>query len=136
MKTCKGFQIKCVEWLNGAKSALILDASFMKRRFYESFLFKGCFENCLKNCLTNCFGGRFKDTFKVVPKDVSDESFKKVTNENIESAKNHLNKYLNDLKLHFDLTEADIQQILINTYRSNKPQNPFIQCLSMLKYWS
>lgn len=104
----------------------------MKRRFYESFLFKGCFENCLKSCLTNCFGGRFKDKFK----GVSNEPIKKITNENIESAKNHLNKYLNDLKLHFDLTEADIQQILITTYRSNKPQNPFIQCLSMLKYWS
>lgn len=116
----------------------------MKRRFYESFLFKGCFENCLKNCLTNCFGGRFKDVFGDTSNNVSKKSFKGTddsllrnnTNENFESAHKHLNKYLNDLKLHFDLTESDIQQILINTYRSNKPQNPFVKCLSMLKYWS
>jgi len=111
-------------------NALILDIGFfMKRRFYEGFLFKGCFENCLKSCLTNCFGGRFKGLAGI------SGSLKK-ENEGMESAKNHLKKYLNDLKLHFDLTEADIQQILINIYRSNKPENPFVKCLSMLKYWN
>ncbi len=100
----------------------------MKKRFYEGFLSKDCFENCLKNCLTARFLGQGGKKFT--------NPFKKKFSENMESAKNHLNKYLNDLKLHFDLTEEDIQQILITIYRVNKPQNPFVKCLSMLKYWN
>lgn len=100
----------------------------MKKRFYEGFLSKGCFENCLKNCLQGDSFVRLTEKFT--------SPFKKKFSENMISAKGHLNKYLNDLKLHFDLTEDDIQQILITTYRLNKPQNPFVKCLSMLKYWN
>ncbi len=117
--------MRCVN----ALYALILGANFMKKRFYEGFLLKGCFENCLKNCFKGSFTERFTGSFSIPP-------FKEKLNENMESAKNHLNKYLNDLKLHFDLTENDIQKILITIYRKNKPQNPFVKCLSMLKYWS
>ncbi len=100
----------------------------MKRRFYDGFLLKGCFENCLKNCLQGASFERLTEKYT--------SPFKKKFSENMISAKNHLNKYLNDLKLHFDLSESDIQQILLTTYRLNKPQNPFVKCLSMLKYWN
>ena len=68
-----------------------------------------------------------------------DDLFKvqlKENNPNIDSVKRHLNKYLGDLKLHFNLSDADIQKVLIETYYANKPQNPFVKCLSMLKYWN
>lgn len=100
----------------------------MKRRFYDGFLSSENFQNCLKNCLQGSSLRRFKEKFT--------SPFKKEFSENMLSAKSHLNKYLNDLKLHFDLNETEIGEILISTYRTNKPQNPFIQCLSMLKYWN
>lgn len=78
----------------------------MKKRFYESFLLKTCFK------------------------------IKKECNSNIEAAKKYLNKYLNDLKLHLDLSDIDMQKVLMETYCANKPQNPFIKYLSMLKYWN
>ncbi len=100
----------------------------MKRRFYDGFLSSENFQNCLKNCLQGSSLRRFKEKFT--------SPFKKEFSENMLSAKGHLNKYLNDLKLHFDLNETEIGEILLTAYRTNKPQNPFIQCLSMLKYWN
>ena len=68
----------------------------------------------------------FDDLFKVQLKE----------NPNIDSVKRHLNKYLDDLKLHFNLSTDDIQKVLIETYYANRPENPFVKYLSMLKYWN
>lgn len=82
---------------------------FVKKCFCENFLFKarGAFNNA-----------------------------KNVRNLNIEDAKKYLEKYLCELKLHFGLNDNDIQKLLITTYRSNKPQSPFVKYLSMIKYWN
>lgn len=107
---------------------LILGANFMKRRFYEGFLSADKLQSCLRNCLLSSSVREFKEKFT--------SPFKKELSENMKSARNHLNKYLNDLKLHFDLNDKQISEILISSYRLNKPQNPFVKCLSMLKYWN
>ncbi len=78
----------------------------MKKRLNESFLSKTCFK------------------------------IKKECSSDIEAAKKYLEKYLKDLKLHMDLTDIDIQKLLMETYYAKKPKNPFIKYLSMLKYWS
>ena len=84
---------------------------FMKRRFSEGFLLKSCFRA------------------------FSNEQTAK-NNAKIEAAGKHLNKYLNELKLHFDLSDADIVKLLAQTYYSKKPENSFLKYLSMLKYWN
>lgn len=83
----------------------------MKRRFSEGFLLKSC--------------------FRAFSKERAAENDAK-----IEAALKHLNKYLNELKLHFDLTDTDIVRLLFRIYSAKKPENTFLKYLSMLKYWS
>ncbi len=101
----------------------------MEKRFKEGFLLKRCscnhfWENARANLYA--FFDNFKKNFAKQDKACKD----------IDSAKKYLSKYLSDLKLHFDLTDANVQKILIETYNSNKPQHPVVKCLTMLKYWS
>ncbi len=91
----------------------------MKKRFSEGFL--------LKNCFVGCFGNRFS----AFSKERTAEN-----NAKIEAALKHLNKYLNELKLHFDLTEDDVVKLLARTYGLKKPENTFLKYLNMLKYWN
>ncbi len=62
--------------------------------------------------------------------------FKKPDSASLENAKKHLKRYLEDLKLHFDLSDDEILMLLSDTYCSNKPQNPFVKCFNMIKYWN
>ena len=84
---------------------------FMKRRFSEGFLLKSCFNAFSKEKIAE-------------------------NNAKIEAAKKHLNKYLNELKLHFDLSDTDIIRLLAQTQTAKKPENSFLKYLSMLKYWN
>lgn len=68
--------------------------------------------------------------------DFKEKFFKKPKNSDIEPVKKHLEKYLKELKLHFNLSDDDILKILSQTYYSNKPKNPVLKYLNMLKYWN
>ena len=88
---------------------------FVKKCFCENFLLKA----------RDVFapGGVFNNT-------------RSARNLNLEAARKYLEKYLCELKLHFSLNDNDIQKLLMTTYRSNKPQSPFVKYLSMIKYWN
>ena len=101
----------------------------MEKRFKEGFL--------LKRCDCDGFLGNAKEYSLMVferLRRIFDR--KSACSGDFESAKRHLSRYLNDLKLHFDLTDDGIQKISMETYNSNKPQNPIVKCLTMLKYWN
>lgn len=75
------------------------------------------------------FGYNFVNDFK-------EKFLKKPKSSNLEPVKKHLEKYLKELRLHFDLSDDDIMRLLLETYYSNKPKNPVLKYLNMLKYWS
>lgn len=83
----------------------------MKRRFSEGFLLKSCFGVFSKEKIAE-------------------------NNAKIDAAKKHLNKYLNELKLHFDLSDIDIIKLLVQMQTAKKPENPFLKYLSVLRYWN
>lgn len=87
----------------------------MKKRFSEGFLLKSCFGGC----------------FSAFSKEKTAEYDAKTG-----AALKHLNKYLNELKLHFDLTDDDILKLLSRAYGAKKPENSFLKYLTMLKYWN
>jgi len=87
----------------------------MKKRFRDGFLLKSCLPSLIDALRARNSGWR---------------------NTKIQTVKKHLNKYLDELKLHFDLSNEDIQKLLMITYDENKPSNPFLKCLSMIKYWN
>lgn len=61
---------------------------------------------------------------------------KRAKNEKFEISKKHLESYLNELKLHFDLTDNEVYRLLCHQLDVKKPKNPFLKYIDMLKLWN